>query len=207
MYTIIMNSDKSLTQTTTSTLFQRENLVDKIQFLFPEFYNDIDLNDFIATLKYIDQANIPHAEILQKDDELYKNKIRFSLPIDTDLNTYAGDIQIRITLIKVDMDTKKQYVLHTGETTISILPLKDYYNFVPDESLEFVDQLVGSLTSKIEATEKLAEAYDKNKADNITYEGNKIQLTSNGLKIGDSITIIGGDDPVITDNELEVVEF
>ena len=73
--------------------------------------------------------------------------------------------------------------------------------------MEFVDQLVGSLTSKIEATEKLAEAYDKNKADNITYEGNKIQLTSNGLKIGDSITIIGGDDPVITDNELEVVEF
>lgn len=207
MYTIIMNSDKSLTSTITTTLFQRENLVDKIQFLFPEFYDDIKLSDFTATLKYIDQANIPHAEILLKDESLYKNKIRFTLPIDTDLNTYAGDIQIRITLTKVDMDEKKQYVLHTGEAKITISPLKDYYTFVPDESLEFVDQLVGSLTSKIEATEKLAEAYDKNKADNITYEGNKIQLTSNGQKIGDSITIIGGDDPVITDNELEVVEF
>ena len=198
MYTIIMDANKQL--------YQRENLVDKIQILIPQYYQDIDLSDWIAVLKYVDQANIPHAETLTKDSDIYKNRIRFYLPVDTELTKYSGDITIRITLTKIDMNSKTQYVLHTGETTITISPLKDYYSFVPDESLEFVDQLIGNLEAKIEATEKIAEIYDTKKADNITYEDSRLQLTSNGQRIGDAITIVGDDTPG-GDTEFEVVEF
>ena len=207
LYTIIMNKQKELIVTEKTYLYQRENLADKIQFLIPPEYNDLSLTDFTAVLKYVDQGNVAHAETLTKDDELYKGKIRYTLPIDTSLTRFAGDISIRITFSKVDMDTKKQYVLHTSEITITISPLSDYYSFVPDESLEFVDQLVGTLEAKIDATEKIAETYDKKKADNITYNDNKIQLTSNGEKIGDSITIVSGDNPGIIDTEFDVVEF
>ena len=207
LYTIIMNKQKELIVTEKTYLYQRENLADKIQFLIPPEYNDLSLTDFTAVLKYVDQGNVAHAETLTKDDELYKGKIRYTLPIDTSLTRFAGDISIRITFSKVDMDTKKQYVLHTSEITITISPLSDYYSFVPDESLEFVDQLVGTLEAKIGATEKIAETYDKKKADNITYDDNKIQLTSNGEKIGNSITIVSGDNPGIIDTEFEVVEF
>ena len=199
LYTIIMNKQKELIVTEKTYLYQRENLADKIQFLIPPEYNDLSLTDFTAVLKYVDQGNVAHAETLTKDDELYKGKIRYTLPIDTSLTRFAGDISIRITFSKVDMDTKKQYVLHTSEITITISPLSDYYSFVPDESLEFVDQLVGTLEAKIDATEKIA--------DNITYDDNKIQLTSNGEKIGNSITIVSGDNPGIIDTEFEVVEF
>ena len=202
-----MNKQKELITTEKTYLYQRENLADKIQFLIPPEYNDLSLTDFTAVLKYVDQGNVAHAETLTKDDELYKGKIRYTLPIDTSLTRFAGDISIRITFSKVDMDTKKQYVLHTSEITITISPLSDYYSFVPDESLEFVDQLVGTLEAKIDATEKIAETYDKKKADNITYDDNKIQLTSNGEKIGNSITIVSGDNPGIIDTEFEVVEF
>lgn len=207
LYTIIMNKQKELIVTEKTYLYQRENLADKIQFLIPPEYNDLSLTDFTAVLKYVDQGNVAHAETLTKDDELYKGKIRYTLPIDTSLTRFAGDISIRITFSKVDMDTKKQYVLHTSEITITISPLSDYYSFVPDESLEFVDQLVGTLEAKIDATEKIAETYDKKKADNIIYNDNKIQLTSNGEKIGDSITIVSGDNPGIIDTEFDVVEF
>lgn len=207
LYTIIMNKQKELIVTEKTYLYQRENLADKIQFLIPPEYNDLSLTDFTAVLKYVDPGNVAHAETLTKDDELYKGKIRYTLPIDTSLTRFAGDISIRITFSKVDMDTKKQYVLHTSEITITISPLSDYYSFVPDESLEFVDQLVGTLEAKIDATEKIAETYDKKKADNITYDDNKIQLTSNGEKIGNSITIVSGDNPGIIDTEFEVVEF
>lgn len=207
LYTIIMNKQKELIVTEKTYLYQRENLADKIQFLIPPEYNDLSLTDFTAVLKYVDQGNVAHAETLTKDDELYKGKIRYTLPIDTSLTRFAGDISIRITFSKVDMDTKKQYVLHTSEITITISPLSDYYSFVPDESLEFVDQFVGTLEAKIDATEKIAETYDKKKADNITYDDNKIQLTSNGEKIGNSITIVSGDNPGIIDTEFEVVEF
>ena len=206
MFTIIMDVNKQLITTINHVLYQREYLVDKVQILIPQFYQDIDLSDWIAVLKYVDQANIPHAETLTKDSDIYKNRIRFYLPVDTELTKYSGDITIRITLTKIDMNSKIQYVLHTGESTITISPLKDYYSFVPDESLEFVDQLIGNLEAKIEATEKIAEIYDMKKADNITYEESKLQLTSNGQKIGDAITLVGGGTPG-GDTEFEVVEF
>lgn len=201
-----MNKNKQLIATVKTYIYQHEKLVDKIQFLFPQKYEDFDLTEFSAVLKYVDQSNVPHAEILQRDSELYKNHIRFYLPIDSDLTRFSGDITIRITLTKVEMSTKTQYVLNTGEYVLSIAPLKDYYAFVPDESLEFVDQLVGNLEAKIEATENIANIYDQQKADNISYEDSKLQLLSNGKKIGDSITIAGGGSPG-GDTEFEVVEF
>ena len=126
------------------------------------------------------------------------------MPIDSDLTKFSGDISIRITFEKIDVENQTQYVLHTGETTITISPLKDYYCFVPDKSLEFVDQLVGNLEAKIEATEKIADIYDKSKADNISYSKNNLQLTANGEKIGDSITL--SDETAIAEN-FNVVEF
>lgn len=204
MYTIVMDKYKQLNTTIKTILYQRENLTEKVQFLIPEYYNEIDLKEYTAILKYLDQSNTSHAEILEKDDTLYKDKIRYILPINSGLSKFSGDITIRITFTKIDMDTQTQYVLHTGETSITISPLKDYYTFVPDESLEFVDQLVGNLEAKLEATERIAEIYNSEKADNITYENNDIQLTSNGKKIGNSITI--SDSAIVTDG-FNVIEF
>lgn len=204
MYTIVMDKYKQLNTTIKTILYQRENLTEKIQFLIPEYYNEIDLKEYTVILKYIDQSSISHAEILESDDELYKGKIRYILPVNSELSKFSGDISVRITFTKIDMDTQTQYVLHTGETSITISPLKDYYTFVPDASLEFVDQLVGNLEAKLEATERIAEIYDNKKADNITYENNDIQLTSNGKKIGNSITISDGS--IVADG-FNVIEF
>lgn len=206
MYTIIMNKDKSLSATIKSTLYQREKLVDKIQFLLPQEYGELELAEFTAMLKYIDQGNEAHTEILVKDEELYKNRIRYTLPVDTSLNKFSGNITIRLTLTKTNMETKSQYVLHTGEITINISPLSDWYKFVSDDALETIDQKILELEAKIEATEKIAEIYDSKKADNITrVDIDKIQLKSNGTLIGDPVTITNNNDE--NNNEFEVVEF
>ena len=63
LYTIVMNKNKELVTTVKTTLYQREKLIDKIQFLIPEMYNKLSLSDFTVILKYVDQANVPHAEI------------------------------------------------------------------------------------------------------------------------------------------------
>ena len=168
-----MNDDKSLTATVVTTLYQREKLADKIQILIPPNYGELGLSEFTATLKYVDQANVPHAEILKKDAELYKEHIRYVLPVDTELTQYAGDITIRLTFTKTDMEARKVFVVHTGELVIKISPLKDYYSFVPDESLEFVDQIVSDLQNKISALDKIADIYDKTKADNIQIKNGK----------------------------------
>lgn len=201
-----MNDDKSLTATVVTTLYQREKLADKIQILIPPNYGELDLNEFTATLKYVDQANVPHAEILKKDAELYKEHIRYVLPVDTELTQYAGDITIRLTFTKTDMEVRKVFVVHTGELVIKISPLKDYYSFVPDESLEFVDQIVSDLQNKISALDKIADIYDKTKADNIQIKNGKtLQLLSNHIPIGDEVTVIGKDQD--DGGSFDIVEF
>lgn len=205
-----MNDDKSLTATVVTTLYQREKLADKIQILIPPNYGELGLSEFTATLKYVDQANVPHAEILKKDAELYKEHIRYVLPVDTELTQYAGDITIRLTFTKTDMEARKVFVVHTGELVIKISPLKDYYSFVPDESLEFVDQIVSDLQNKISALDKIADIYDKTKADNIQIKNGKtLQLLSNHIPIGDEVTVFsegsGGDTGC--DGSFDIVEF
>lgn len=204
MYTITMRDDKSLRATKKSTIYQRESLVDKVQILIPLKYEELDLTDFTAVLKYKDQKNVAHVEVLKKEESLYTEYSKYVFPVDTNLTQFAGDITIRITLSKTDLQNKKQYVLHTGEIIISILPLEDYYAFVTDESLEHIDQIIGNLDAKIEAVHKIAEIYDISKADNIVkHDDGKIQLTSKGVPIGDTVTIPENVDV----GEVEVIEF
>lgn len=205
MYTIVMRDDKSLRITQKATLYQREKLVDKMQILIPNKYNDVDLSDFTVILKYKDQGSVAHMEILTKGEKQeYEEYSSYTLPIDTNLTQFAGDVEIRITLSKTDLENKTQYVLHTGEIIITISPLEDYYTFVTDESLEYIDKIVGNLDAKIEALNKISEIYDGTKADNIIrYEDGKIQLTANGVPIGDTASIIDSE----SGEDFKIVEF
>lgn len=192
MYTILMNSDKSLVCTIKTTLYQRDKLVDKLQILIPQTYEDINLSDFTAVLKYVDQGNEVHSEILIQDEELYKESyLRYTLPIDTNLTRFAGDIKLCLTLNKVDMEEMKEYSLNTGETTITIASLSDYYSFISDKSLSVIDQKVNELNVKLEAIDKMATTYDETKADNIKLDKgtSEIYLTAHDKQIGDKITI------------------
>lgn len=208
MYTILMDDDKTLTQTIAQKIYQRENLVDTFHFLFPETYNALDLSKCTAVIKYVTPDNVPHAEHLVKSEKLYKGKLEYFLPVDTGFTKCAGNIHLRISFIFIDYEKKQQKVLHTSETVIPVLPLNDYYNFVPEESLEFVDKMFASFDSKIKEMESIAETYDKEKADNIIKkDDNKIQLTSHGELIGNEITISGGGSSSGECDGFEIIEF
>lgn len=190
LYTILMNDDKSLTISTRIKLYQRENLVDKVQFLFPQTYEEQSLRDFTFVLKYTDSGQVAHAEILTIEDELYKDKLRCTLPIDTELTRYAGDITLRITLTRVDADEAVQYVLHTGDVKITISPVSDLYAFITDESLEVIDQKIGELDAKIQALDLMTETYDKTKADDLLLTEDLLQVSAGGQPIGKGVHIL-----------------
>ncbi len=192
MYTILFKSeDKSLQATVRTKIYQRESLVDKFRFLIPQTYNDVDLSDFAVVLKYLDQGNEAQTEILTREDELYKDYYSYILPVDTNLTRFAGDITLHLTMSKVDMEEMKEYSLETGETTITISPLSDYYHFTSNKTFDVITQKVNELNVKLEAMDKMAAAYDASKADNIKLdtESSELYLTSNGKTIGDKISL------------------
>ena len=192
MYTILFKSeDKSLQATVRTKIYQRESLVDKFRFLIPQTYNDVDLSDFAVVLKYLDQGNEAQTEILTREDELYKDYYSYILPVDTNLTRFAGDITLHLTMSKVDMEEMKEYSLETGETTITISPLSDYYHFTSNKTFDVITQKVNELNVKLEAMDKMAAAYDAVKADNIKLdtESSELYLTSNGKTIGDKISL------------------
>ena len=203
MYTFLLNKDKSLLATERIKIYQREKLVDKVQFILPQSYEDIDLTNKNVSiiLKYVDQEGNAQSEFLVKDDELYKdNYVRCELPIDTNITKFAGNITLHLTIIYLDVENQINQVMHSSETILTISPLKDMYVNINDKSLEILDQKIIELQASIEAANILNESIDKNKADDLSYEDNTLQLMSNGKKIGTPQTL----DQL---NEFEIVNF
>lgn len=192
MYTIVMDGNKNLLRKEVVTLYQREKLVDKFRFLIPVEYEGFDLTTFTATLKYVDQGNVAHAENLVRAEETYKDVMSiYYLPIDTQLTRFAGDIVIRITLSKNDYKTQTQHVLHTGETTVTISPLKDMFAFAIDESLEVLDQRIIKQDAQIQALAEIAVALSEDMVDNLVYNEKEdtLQLSANGIGVGDKVSV------------------
>lgn len=189
MYTILMDIDKQLIISQRTKLYQKEKLVDKIQFLLPTEYEGIDLTQFSVNLKYVDQIGKSHVEPLAKDNELYLNKIRCLLPVDTHLNSYAGDILVHLTLSHLDVENGKNYILHTSEVAVAISPVSELYSFDADAALEVADQMALEFEAKCKALEIMGNEYSKAKADDITLDKDNdvIYLTSDGKKIGTEI--------------------
>lgn len=203
MYTIIMNDDKSLRKGSIIKIYQREKLVNKIQFLLPLTYGNFDLGEFSVILKYIDQGNLAHAEILVPSEQLYQNIRRiYTVPIDTNLTKFAGDITIHLTFSKFDADTGKQYVMHSGKTNITISPLEDLYAFVTDESLEVLDSKILELEAKIQAADLLVSK----QADDLILTDDVLKLSAGNLPIGNGVKIPTSSGMVDSDG-IPIVDF
>lgn len=186
---IIMKEDKSLTVSKSITIYQREKLVDKIRFIIPQFYEDIDLSECKLILKYKNQIGEPRSEILVKSDEMYKDCLQYILPLDTKFTQLSGDITMRLTFVKVGLDGEESNILHTGNTTIHIIAVDDWYQYIPDNSLEIIDNLIIKNEKQIQELKKISTEYDQSKADDLSYENGVLQLLAKGEKIGKSVVI------------------
>ncbi len=180
MYTILMQGDGSLVCTTPAErIRQYENYSDSLRIIVPKQYKTVDLTEFTGTIKYTTPANIAKIEYLTVNNTEYKNDyIEYRLPITTNLTQFSGDITLYLTFTKSDEIAKRTYAAYSGEITLTVDPVNDY--FTDPSSLQSIDQKIAEL-------QNIAQAYDKAKADNIARDGEEIYLTSNGEQIGDRI--------------------
>lgn len=207
MYTILVNNDNTLTTSVKERIMQRSKLVDSLHFLVEPIYKEFDMSDFTVLLEYILPISKEYkTEILIKSDELYKNKLEYKVPFDTELTKEAGEIEVKLTFSKVDLDEEGndiQYVRKVSSTSITIVPLESWCSIIPDKALESIDQRIIKTDAQIKALLETQETAMKTKADNIIIdeESGDVYLTANGNKIGNGLRLanvtVSDDDDLI----------
>lgn len=132
------------------------------------------------------------------------------LPIDTNLTNEPGDIQIQLTFVDVTMDpdgTTVQHVRKVGPGVITVVPIQNWSDIVPDEALGALDQRIIALNAQIKALSDRNNAILDGKADDLSYnDDHTLQLLANGKPIGSAVKIT--QESVETeDGSLRVVPF
>lgn len=210
MYTFLINEDNTLTCSVQDAIMERSKMVDKLHFLADPTYKGVDMTDYTVNLEYVLPISKRYkTEILTKSDELYKNKLEYILPFDTDLTSEPGDIQIQLTFLAVTMDsdgTTVQHIRKVGPGVIHIVPIQNWSDLIPDAALSSVDQRLLAAEAMLKALSDRNAAIFDSKADNLSYIDQKLQLTANGKPIGNAVKIT--QESVETeDGSLRVVEF
>lgn len=209
MYTITLNDQKMLITSGKQKLYQRENNVNKIRFLFPLEYEEVDLSEATWSAQYnLTQINEPHTYLFSDGDTTYKEGyISFLMPVTIDMTKSAGDIEIYVTATQI-VDGEDSEVLHSYPTTIVIHPLKDLYAYAPDSSFSAIDQRLLELDAKMEALDLVASSYTAEKADDLVLTDDLLQVSANGTPIGTGVKIaVNEDDGEIDGNSNGVLEL
>ena len=211
MYTIIVNNNNVLDKTNVERVMCKSKLVNSMHFLVPLMYDEISMDGFTAVLEYrLPVSKAYHTEILVVQPEIYKDDyLEYRLPFDTNLTAEAGEIELQLTFTKAivnDDGSTTQYVRKTLPTQIIITPIASWADMIPDAALTALDQRIIALDLAQEQLAQLAQLLNTGKADNVVIEGDQLQLTSNGVKIGDAVTV-NQTYNINTTGELKVVEI
>ena len=195
MYTLVVNENNEIITTIKERIMQRSKLVDTLHILVDPMYKGLDMSTFTVKLDYllpISRESV--SENLVLSDELYKDRLEYKLPIDTNLTKEAGKIELNLTFVKLDMDADGnvvQRVRKAGPASITIVPLSAWTNVVPDSALNAIDQRLIMAEAMINAANDFNQYLYDNKVDNIVYDNKEetLQLHANGVGVGDKISV------------------
>ena len=203
MYTILVNDDNTLTTSIRERIMQRSKLVDSLHFLVSPTYKGLDMTDFTVTMEYILPVSKEYvSEVLVKSEELYKEMLEYKLPFDTDLTEEAGEIEVKLTFSKVDLDENGndiQYVRKISATSITIVPIESWCDIIPDKALDAIDQRIIKTDAQIKALIEANEITRIEKADNLVLdsENKELYLTAEGNQIGDKVKLSDLGDEIV----------
>ena len=195
MYTILVNDDNTMATSVRERIMQRSKLVDSLHFLVNPTYKGLDMSDFTVVMEYILPVSKQYkTEQLIKSDDTYKDMLEYKLPFDTNLTKEAGDIEVKLTFSKVDLDADGndiQYVRKISATKITIIPIEAWCDIIPDEALNAIDQRIIKTDAQIKALMDANEITRLEKADNLVLdeENKELYLTSDGEPIGNKVKL------------------
>lgn len=196
-YTILVCDDNSLYGSHKERIMKRSKLVDKLVFIVhPIYRNEHDMTKATVLLEYVLPVSREYkTEILELSEDRYNDCfLQYKLPIDTNLSSEAGSIELQLTFAWSELNENGigvQHVRKTSSTTIEIVPITAWSDIIPDSALSALDQRIIKLDAQMRGLNDYAEMLESSKADNLIYDRNDetLQLSSNGVRVGDKVSI------------------
>jgi hypothetical protein len=174
----------------------RSNCVDTLTFIVNPIYKGIDMTNATVMLEYLLPVSKKYkTEYLTLSDEKYKDCfLQYKLPFTTKFTSEAGDVEVQLTFIYVELDENGngiQRVRKTSPTTIKITPISAWSDIIPDEALSIIDQRIIMQSAQIQALTDLANVLNDNQVDNLVYNKNEdtLQLSANGVGVGNKVFV------------------
>ena len=207
--TILITQTNELIDTTPKErIMQKSKLVDELHFIVDAMYKGTDMSTFTMVMEYkLPVSNEYKTQILEQSPELYEGMLEYKIPIDTDITKYPGNVEIQITMSKLESDDRGkvlQRVRKVQPTVLKIYPIAAWSDMIPDADLTALDQRILKQDAQIKELNELADKLNMTKADNLSYSENMLQLTSNGEKIGSAVSITSSGSST---GDFEIVEF
>lgn len=183
MYTILLNNDHELITTKRERIMQRSSMVNKLHFLIPPTYEDLDMTNTTVCMEYLTPGREYNPEVLVRSEELYKDHLEYKLPLTTKLTREAGDLEIQLTFTAVDMDADGkvvQIVRKTSPTIIKIIPIAAWSDVIPDATLTALDQRMIKLDMMQQQLFDINMALADSVPDDLIEKDGKVYLSQNG---------------------------
>lgn len=229
-YVIVVGDDNTMTTTQKRRIVQRSKLVDDLWFLVKPEYNGYNMADFTVLLEYLAPVSKRYrTDILTLNADTYNGYLKYTLPINTSITAEAGEVELMLTFLLVELDENGKGVQRARKITgtkISITPISAWSDIIPDCALSVLDQRIIKMDAQLKALDEATNTMADKKADNLRYdeENRELQLLSGDKPIGDKVVLenIGYDEDGIPavdfgissddtepddDNSSDVVEF
>ena len=164
---------------------------------------------YIKLDNYIRADGVADVVVLERSDEPYNDSyLQYTFPVNCKLTKYPGEI---CTWMQIYTGTPSNPVIaKSGECMLQVQESKNMDDYLCDHQMTALYQLTHTMNTAIEEMNNTIETAIENKADNIIFnpEDSTIQLSANGVPVGDKIVVNTNTGAVVTnagissDNEL-----
>lgn len=209
-YTFLLENDNCLVATRREVIMQRSKLVDEINFLVaPEYKTaENDMSLFSVMMEYILPVSREyHTLELVQDAEGYEEYLKYTVPLDTNFSSEAGDIELQLTFVYVGLNADGKGIQKVRKTKVGklhITPVAAWSDIIPDSALSALDQRIIMTQAQIQELGYYASVLNENQVDNLKFDDEEetIQLMAGDKGVGDKIKV-----REVLDEGIPVVEF
>ena len=199
MHYILVNDDNTLFTSQKERIMQRSKLVDTLVFLVNPMYQEQNMSNATVLMEYLLPVSKKYGtKILRKSDETRQEYFQYMLPendeIDTELTSEPGKIELQLTFIYVDLDVNGnpiQRVRKTSATTLTVVPISNWSDIIPDSALSVIDQRIIKTDAQIRALDAYIETIGNNMVDNLAYNEDEesLYLLSGDKIVGNKVSV------------------